>query len=307
MREICSFTSFSEKCYTKLRICAGTHLPCAQKPKHYLPGGGCILYTIKNYHFAESVDEAAALLQKSRANTVLGGGTWLRLGERNIATAIDLSHLGLDQITETEEEITLGAMVSLRALEQSTLLQSQFGGLLARCVRHIVGVQFRGLATVGASVASRYGFSDVITALLALDTEVELCPGGRLPLAAYLQQPPARQLLVAVHIKKDGCTAVHTSHRLTETDFPVLAVAAARCKDGSFRISVGARPAVAQRCPQAEKAAEANGPEAAGEAAAEMLQFGSNTRGSAEYRKVLAKVLVTRALTELAEKESLAR
>lgn len=265
------------------------------------------MYTIKNYHFAESVDEAAELLQKSRANTVLGGGTWLRLGERNIATAIDLSRLGLDEIVATEEEITLGAMVPLRALEQSALLQTEFGGVLARCVRHIVGIQFRGLATVGASVASRYGFSDVITALLALDTEVELCPGGRMPLADYLQQAPARQLLVAVHIKRDGCTAVHTSHRLTETDFPVLAVAAACCQDGSFRISVGARPGVAQRCPQAEKAAQADGAEAAGQAAAEALQFGSNTRSSAAYRKVLAQVLVTRAVKELVEKENLVR
>lgn len=265
------------------------------------------MYTIKNYHFAESVEEAAALLQKSRANTVLGGGTWLRLGERNIATGIDLSRLELDRITETAEEITLGAMVSLRALEKSTLLQTQFGGALAGCVRHIVGVQFRGLATVGASVASRYGFSDVITTLLALDAEVELCPGGRVPLAEYLRQPPARQLLVAVHIKKDGCTAVHTSHRLTETDFPVLAVAAARCADGSYRISVGARPGVAQRCPQAEEAARLHGAEAACNAAAEALHFGSNTRGSAEYRKVLARVLVARALTALAEQENSAR
>lgn len=43
-------------------------------------------------------------------------------------------------------------------------------------LRHIVGVQFRNLATVGGSLWGRFGFSDVLTLLLALDAQVELPP-----------------------------------------------------------------------------------------------------------------------------------
>ena len=38
---------------------------------------------------------------------------------------------------------------------------------------HIVGVQFRNCATVGGSIYGRYGFSDVLTMFLGMDTWVE--------------------------------------------------------------------------------------------------------------------------------------
>lgn len=48
--------------------------------------------------------EAYELLQKNRNNKIVGGGIWMRLGSRRVATAIDLSACGLDQIEETETE-----------------------------------------------------------------------------------------------------------------------------------------------------------------------------------------------------------
>ena len=58
---------------------------------------------IKNYVKVESLEEAYELNQK-RTACVLGGMLWLKMGNRNVTTAIDLSGLGLDTITETEEE-----------------------------------------------------------------------------------------------------------------------------------------------------------------------------------------------------------
>ena len=55
---------------------------------------------IKNYVKAESLEQAYELNQK-RTACVLGGMVWLKMGNRNIMTAIDLSGLGLDTITET--------------------------------------------------------------------------------------------------------------------------------------------------------------------------------------------------------------
>jgi 16S rRNA (guanine527-N7)-methyltransferase len=45
------------------------------------------------------------------------------------------------------------------------------------------------LVKVGGSVYAKYGFSDLITALLALDNEVQLYKGGRMSFAEFLARP----------------------------------------------------------------------------------------------------------------------
>ena len=71
------------------------------------------MYTARNYIKAESLAQAYELNQR-RANAILGGGCWMRMGERMYDTLIDLSGLELDQIQDRGEEAALGAMVTLR-------------------------------------------------------------------------------------------------------------------------------------------------------------------------------------------------
>ena len=75
------------------------------------------MLTINQYVKASSLEEAYELNQK-RSNVVLGGMLWLKMQKRNVGTAIDLSGLGLDTIEETESEFRIGAMVTLRQMEQ---------------------------------------------------------------------------------------------------------------------------------------------------------------------------------------------
>lgn len=103
---------------------------------------------IKNYVKAESLEQAYELNQK-RTACVLGGMVWLKMGNRNIMTAIDLSDLGLDTIMETEEAFVIGCMTPLHALETHKELNAYTNGAIRESVRHIVGVQFRNCATVG--------------------------------------------------------------------------------------------------------------------------------------------------------------
>ena len=104
---------------------------------------------------------------------------------------------------------------------------------MREAVRHIVGVQFRNCATVGGSVYGRFGFSDVLTLLLALDCDVELYKAGRMPIAQFAALPYDRDILTHVYIKKTPGLAVHyQSVRATQTDFPILTCAAARTADG---------------------------------------------------------------------------
>ena len=84
--------------------------------------------------------EAYELLQKNRNNKIVGGGIWMRLGSRRVATAIDLSACGLDQIEETETEFRIGAMCTLRQLERHTELNALVNHVFEFAVHDIVGV-----------------------------------------------------------------------------------------------------------------------------------------------------------------------
>ena len=258
------------------------------------------MFSIQEYRFAESLDEALALLDASKRNRIIGGGMWLRLGHLSIKTAIDLSRLDLGGVRETEDEVVIGAMATLRDVEIAPCLQSLFGGALPASVSPIVGVQFRNMATVGASVYSRYGFSDILTALLALDARVELHRAGSMALEDFLQNPPAqRDILTAVRVRKDGRRAAYQTFRRTRTDFGVLNVCVSVAPDGECRVSVGGRPRRAARCPEAERLFAAGDAPGAAHVVAEALDYGTNMRASAEYRRNLAGVLALRAWEEL--------
>ena len=83
------------------------------------------MYTIRSYEKVKTLEEAYELNQK-KTSTIIGGGLWLRLGNRAIGTAIDLSELGLDQIEETEDAFINGCMTSLRTIESHEGLNRYF-------------------------------------------------------------------------------------------------------------------------------------------------------------------------------------
>ena len=204
------------------------------------------MMTIREYKRAESLEEAWQLNQK-KPNRILGGMIWLKMETINVGTAIDLSGLGLDTIEETEDSFSIGAMVTLRQLEQHPGLAAYTHGAMREAVRHIVGVQLRNLATVGGSIYSRFGFSDVLTMFLAMDCDVELYKGGILPLQEYAQRPYDRDVLVRLIVKKTPMKLYYQSVRNSQTDSPVLTCAAARMETGDYRSVRGARPLRAVR------------------------------------------------------------
>lgn len=256
---------------------------------------------IQNYVQAQSLEEAWKLNQK-KANRILGGMLWLRLGNKSIHTAIDLCRLGLDRIEETETEFSIGAMVSLRDLEQHEGLNQYTQGAVKQALKDIVGVQFRNMTTVGGSIWGRFGFSDVLTCLLSTDCYVELYKGGILPLEEFASRKPDRDLLVRILIKKTPGRFVYTSMRNQRTDFPVIACSVS-CVNGEYRAALGARPARAILL-RDEKGLLSNGineesAKAFAAFAAEHTKTGSNVRGSAAYRTHLIQVLVERSFNEM--------
>jgi CO/xanthine dehydrogenase FAD-binding subunit len=263
------------------------------------------LFTIMDLVQPQTLEEAYNVLTSRRNNTVLGGCAFLKMGSKKIGTAIELSKLNLNYIKEVGDYIEIGASTTLRDIEINSLVKNSFNSVLSSAVENIIGVQFRNVVNIGATVFSKYGFSDVITALLALDTEVELYKGGRMSLNEFLKRPCAKDILTRIFIKKNDRKAIYKSFRNSSTDFPILNVTVSKL-DNDWRIVVGARPATARVAVKAsillskEELNESIIDEAA-QVVTDELTFGGNTRGSAEYRQAICKVLVKRAIMEVSE------
>ena len=256
---------------------------------------------IQTYVQAQTLEEAWQLNQK-RSARILGGMLWLKMENLNVSTAIDLCRLGLDAIEETDEQFTLGAMVTLRQIEQHAGLAAYTQGASVRAVRDIVGVQFRNMATLGGSLWSRFGFSDLLAWMLSMDSWVELYKGGLIPLEQFAAMPYDRDLLVRVIVRKTPGRFAYQAMRNQRTDIPVLNCAVSAL-DGAYRAVVGARPGKAVVL-RDETGLLAGGvtPESAqafAAWAAGQVPTDSNSRGSAAYRTHLVKVLVRRALEEV--------
>lgn len=261
------------------------------------------MITIQKYVRAQSLEEAYQLNQNTR-NRVIGGMLWVKMGNGSVNTAIDLCDLGLNRIEETEEEFSIGASVTLRQIEMHEGLNAYACGAVKRAVKDIVGVQFRNMATVGGSLWGRFGFSDVLTVFLAMDSYVELYKGGVVPLSQFAQMGYERDILVRLIVKKTPGRFAYQAMRIQRTDFPVLACAVSEM-NGQYRAVIGARPGRAMVV-RDEKGLLSGGvtqesAKAFAEYVADRTPTQSNVRGSAAYRTQLIRVLTERAALEMTE------
>lgn len=266
------------------------------------------MFTIREYAMPENLEEAYKILKSKKGNQILGGCAWLRLGKKRINTAVDLSKCGLDYIREDEDKIEIGAMTSYRSVETSDILKKYFNGVIADCVSSIIGTQFRSTVTVGGSVYGRFGFSDFLTPLLTLNTSVVLYKKGSIPLEEFMMMPYEKEIIEKIVIEKDDRKASYQMFRNSRADFPVLNLAVSKDVKDVYTVTVGARGPKAMKAVQTaafltEKLSEGYDKESvieqAGEILTEEVQFTSNMRASAEYRKLLSKVLLKKAVMEV--------
>jgi len=259
---------------------------------------------ITNYIKVNSIDEAYNKLITSEKNVVLGGGAFLKLSPREYDTAIDLNDLGLDYIKDYEDCVEIGSMTTLREVETNMTLQKCFNGILSKAASVIMGVQLRNVATVGGTVWGRYGFSDFITALIALETKVCLYKLGEVSLDEFISSSNNdKDIILCLKINKNITAAAFKDFRTTATDFAILNVAASRVNN-HYKIAVGARPGVAiVACKTMDLINALENPiEKLPEiinTLSNEVHFGNDLRASSEYRNDIAKVLLKRCLMEV--------
>ena len=211
--------------------------------------------------------------------------------------------------SNAEQRYLSGLSDKIRAVEKQSIAAELETALFVSSAGMVLKLGIASVALTG-SVLLVQGSIDVLTLFLALDTEVELVHAGRMPLAEFACSKRDRDVLVRLIVKKHGGVTVYQSHRNSRTDFPVL-TCAVRVEDGKGCAVLGARPAKAARV---ELPAELAEKLAAGKASAEELKaaaseisdqftYGSNMRGSAEYRHHLGRVLLRRCMEEIQKKE----
>lgn len=257
---------------------------------------------INNYAVPQTLEEAFKLVQAG--GKVISGGAFLCMNNSKVDTIVDLQRLGLDFVNEYDDRIEIGPTVTLRDFETNEILNRNFDGYFEKSIGRILGIQLRNLATVGGSICGRYGFSDVICSLIALDTTLVFHNFGEITLDKFMSRSSIkRDILTKIIIKKNGVKASYEGLRNSNGDFPMISCSVSKL-DGKYKVAVGCRPypaILAEDCMEILNNQKNLTDNVIDEAmlALDNLTYGKNIAASGEYRQMVAKVIVKRCLKEV--------
>ncbi len=252
------------------------------------------------YHRARSLDEALALLKEGLP---LAGGTSLAPRLRGLSSVVDLQDIGLDTLEVTEPKVIAGACVTLQSLAE---IGDPVLGALAHASHLEAGWNLRNVATLAGTLISADGRSPLVTTLLALDTHVDLQPGGENvdldELLARRDRQESDRLITTVSIPRPRWLAYEQVAR-SPADRPIVCAAVAQIEpeggQRQLRVALGgygARPILVPAIegePESESAADE-----LGRLASRAYAEAGDAWGSAEYRSEVAGVLVRRLIRE---------
>lgn len=252
----------------------------------------------------------------------LAGGTdlipQLREGRRRVARVVDLKHIpDLVAITPLPDGgARIGAAASATAVAEHAALARAYPALV-ETARLIGSYQIQNRASLGGNVCNAAPSADAAPVLICLGVQAEVAgPGGQrtLPLEALFRGPGETalapgELLAALVLPPPAVRSAAKYVRFTPRNEMDIAIAGAGAwlrlaEDGTIaaaRIALAAVAPTPLRVPKAEQALLGQRPTApllaeAGQLAAHAARPISDTRGSAEYRRELTKVLTARAL-----------
>ena len=127
-------------------------------------------------HIPQTLEQALEIKRKTDG-TYLAAGTDILVSHRHKEDLIALEKIpGLCSIEEDKEYFRIGALVTFDSLEKSVAVKGNLPALWqAAC--SVAGPQIRNRATIGGNIGCFSPASDAVTALVALDAEVELFNG----------------------------------------------------------------------------------------------------------------------------------
>ncbi len=272
----------------------------------------------------DSIDEAVSLLGRhgEDARVIAGGQSLLLMIRADLVRPQLLVSLGsvsgLAGIALLPDgAIRIGALTTHGQILASALLREK-AGVLVEAVSRIGSTPVRNFGTIGGNLCHNEMGSDPPTALLALEAAVEYV-GARgkrkIALGEFLTgyfetalEPD--EILTGIEIPPppQGSRAVYLKHTNRAGDLAIVGVAALLDMQNGFcreaRIALGGVGPVPFRATEAEKLLSGNAftGELIGEAAAAAMAMAdplSDAHASADYRRKMVRVFVSRALKQL--------
>lgn len=278
-----------------------------------------------DYREPDTLEETLALLHDHGEEAkVIAGGTALviMLKQRLVmpTTLISLRRLrGLDPLEPMNGELRLGALLTHRAVDSSSLIRARLP-VLAETYRQVATIRIRNMATVGGTLAHADPNQDPPVTLMALNARVRVASAGgsrEVPLEEFFTgyyetvlRPDEllTEVLVPLPASHTGSVYVKFLPR-TADDYATVGVAALVQIDPATgvcqecRIAMGCVGSTPLRARQAEALVrgQRRTPELlreAGAVAQRLTDPLSDVRGSAEYKRAMAGVFVRRALEQ---------
>lgn len=184
---------------------------------------------IKDYFKPSSLAEALELKDKNPRTFFLGGGTRLNKNGENFNAEyyVSLEGLGLDNISQENDLIKIGAMITLQKLiDSGDVPQFLKDSAMAESNRNL-----RNAATLGGEIAYCSSSSTLVAALLALGAQVEI--GGKeiKSLESYIGGS-REELITALMLPPSNAVLVQKDQRVTANSNPELTVAVSVEKTG---------------------------------------------------------------------------
>jgi len=280
-----------------------------------------------DYHVAQSVDEAIALLQQygDEGKLLAGGHSLLpamKLRLAQPAHLIDLGHVsGLSYIREENGQIVVGALTTYNKIERSNLLRRHFA-LLPEGTSLIGDQQVRNRGTIGGSTAHADPSADMPGLVLALKaTIVARGPNGQREIAAddFFQDlfttalnpdEVVTELRFAILPAHSGSAYEKLANRASHYAVAGCAAVVSLSADGTCQaasVVITGASVKPSRASAVESALVGNRLDAAtiaaaAEHAADGLELIEDIHGSQAYRAQMTKVMTKRALTRAVER-----
>lgn len=272
------------------------------------------------YYAPRSLNDAVKFLAEHRDDVKIlsGGQSLLPLMKMRLSKPgfiVDIGRIpDLDRITEENNSLVIGALVTHEQIEFSELLKSKCP-LLPQTATTIADIQVRNRGTLGGSIAHADPAGDWPAAVMALDAEIKVVgPAGErwvkceeffLGLLMSVLEPDEIVTAIKVPITGSDKTA-YLKAAPRSSGFAVVGVAVRLALDGNEtcnRIAVGIT-GVGDKAYRAEwveqmLTGKKLDPKSIQEAAAQStrnIEVIEDINGSSEYRKHLTEVYVVRAI-----------
>jgi carbon-monoxide dehydrogenase medium subunit len=278
-----------------------------------------------DYLAPTSLDEALSILaERGEDAKVLAGGQSLiplmKLRLAQPAVLVDLGRVpGLDGLEEDGDALRIGAMRTTASLADDDLLRARYP-VMATAAPLISDPIIRNLGTIGGSLAHADPAGDWGSVMLALGAEVvarrasgeRTIPVGDLFLGTFTTSLEPDELITEIRVPRAPDRSGGTYLKLERKVGDYATVAAAVQVEmsnghvGRAGISLTAVGATNLRCEAAEAALAGGEPtaealEEAARLAAEAADPWDDIRGSAAYKRQVARVFVRRGLERAVE------